>query len=224
MTRQSSAAWRHRLGLRSGLARFLVAAIVGVVAALCAPAAWTTRFQVIVGWDVGAAIFLGLSWILIARATPPETRARAALDDPGRHAVFVIAVAAAFAGLFAAMTALHQTRSLTAPEVPAWTALALAAVALSWAVTHTAFTLRYAHLYYERSAGAPCLRFPDDDEPTDIDFAYFAFTIGMCFQVSDVTVASRDARRVVLLHGLLSFVYNTTILALTLNLVTSLLS
>jgi uncharacterized membrane protein len=217
------ARWRRWLGLRSGMARFLVAAIAGVIAALGVPAPWTTRIQVIVGWDAGAALFLVLSWNLIARTTPPETRARAARDDPGRHVVFVIAVASALAGLFAAMTALHETRSLAAHDVSAWTALALAAVAMSWTVTHTAFTLRYAHLYYDRSDGAPCLRFPDDGEPTDMDFAYFAFTIGMCFQVSDVTIMAGDARRVVLLHSLLSFVYNTTILALTLNLVTSVL-
>ncbi|HEY8080089.1 MAG TPA: DUF1345 domain-containing protein, partial [Labilithrix sp.] len=94
---------------------------------------------------------------------------------------------------------------------------------LSWVVTHTAFTLRYAHLYYRKHATAKCFQFPGTDQPSDMDFAYFAFTVGMCFQVSDVVVASSRARRAVLLHAVTSFVYNTTILALSLNLVTTLL-
>jgi len=98
--------------------------------------------------------------------------------------------------------------------------MSVATVGLSWLVTHTAFTLRYAHLYYR---GGPAdeggLEFPGDDKPDDFDFAYFAFTIGMCFQVSDVAVTDRHIRRTALLHSLMSFAYNTVIIALVLNLV-----
>lgn len=97
------------------------------------------------------------------------------------------------------------------------------AVVLSWVVTHTMFTLRYAHLYYgDGEVGG--LDFPGVEPPVDDDFAYFAFTIGMCFQVSDVVISSSRIRREALLHALLSFVYNTVILALSLNLVFSLSS
>jgi uncharacterized membrane protein len=93
-------------------------------------------------------------------------------------------------------------------------------VAVTWGVTHTSYTLRYAHLYYrDRGSGEGGLVFPGDERPCDLDFAYFAFTIGMCFQVSDVTIASRRIRRGALLHALLSFAYNTAIVAFTLNLV-----
>ena len=101
--------------------------------------------------------------------------------------------------------------------------LTLASIALSWTMTHTAYTLRYAHLYY-RSGGRHGLQFPGDEAPADIDFAYFAFTVGMCFQVSDVTVSTTACRRAVLLHATLAFVYNTMILALALNLVFGLMS
>ncbi len=92
-------------------------------------------------------------------------------------------------------------------------------MALSWALTHTAFTLRYAHLYYREDAeGVGGVEFPGGARPSYFDFAYFAFTIGMCFQVSDVAVSSPQIRRAVLLHATLSFLYNTAILAFVLNL------
>jgi uncharacterized membrane protein len=93
-------------------------------------------------------------------------------------------------------------------------------VAICWALTHTAFALRYAHLYYREDAeGVGGVDFPGKGAPTYFDFAYLAFTIGMCFQVSDSAVTSPQIRRAVLLHALLSFVYNTAILAFVLNLV-----
>ena len=101
------------------------------------------------------------------------------------------------------------------------------AIALSWILTHTSYTLRYAKLYYrdpQRPRDAGCLNFPGKGPPADIDFAYFAFTIGMCFQTSDISVETREMRREVLVHALLSFVYNTMIVALALNLAISLFS
>jgi len=95
-------------------------------------------------------------------------------------------------------------------------ALCVATVVISWLLTHTAFTLRYAHLYYRGKASGG-LEFAGGEPPDDLDFAYFAFTIGMCFQVSDTAVASREIRRTVLVQALLSFAYNTVVLALSLN-------
>jgi uncharacterized membrane protein len=103
-------------------------------------------------------------------------------------------------------------------------ALCIVAVISSWVLTHTGYTLRYAHLYYRDDAeGEGGLLFPSATTPAPppayIDFAYFAFTVGMCFQVSDVTVCSRQIRRAVMVHALLSFAYNTVILAVAVNLV-----
>ncbi len=88
---------------------------------------------------------------------------------------------------------------------------------LSWFVTHTLYSFRYARLYYLRGDGDG-LGFPGQRKPADIDFAYFSFTIGMCFQVSDVAVSCSRIRRTALGHALLSFVYNTTIVSLAMNL------
>jgi uncharacterized membrane protein len=97
--------------------------------------------------------------------------------------------------------------------------LCIVTVVVSWLVTHTAFTLRYAHLYYrEDDEGIGGVEFPGGRPPTYFDFAYFAFTLGMTFQTSDVSISSGAIRRTVLLHSLLSFAYNTAILAFALNL------
>lgn len=202
----------------------IVAAAVGLFAMLLTPGALPFRIRAVVGWDSGALVFLVLAWLMIARASPDSTRTRAALEDPGRHVVFVLALMGSLFSLFAAVVVLRQIKTLPPEQVPVWTGLALASVVLSWTVTHTAFTLRYAHLYYRRHGTTHCLQFPGTDAPSDLDFAYFAFTIGMCFQTSDVTVSSSRTRRAVLVHGIMSFVYNTTILALALNLVATLLS
>jgi uncharacterized membrane protein len=208
---------------RAAGGRLVIAVVVGVLATLLTPDTIAWHVRAMVGWDASALLFALLAWIMIARASPAETRLRAALEDPGRRVVFVIAIAASVFSLFAAVRVLKQVRTLPPGQAEVWTALALAAVVLSWVVTHTAFTLRYAHLYYRRRGPSECLRFEGTDAPSDLDFAYFAFTIGMCFQVSDVVIASARVRRAVLLHSLVSFAYNTTILALALNLVTTLL-
>lgn len=204
--------------------RLVLCAVVGLCATLSTSGSLPLRVRAIVGWDAGALVFIALAWTMIARASPSATRSRAALEDPGRRLVLFLAFAASAFSLFAAVIVLRRIRSLPPSLVPLWTALALGSVALSWVVTHTVFTLRYAHLYYSHHGATRCLQFPGTETPSDLDFAYFAFTIGMCFQVSDVTVTSSRARRAVLAHGLVSFVYNTTILALSLNLVTNLLS
>ncbi len=209
---------------RHAAARLLFATLTAMIAVgLLTPATQTWWQRMIIGWDSGALTLVMLAWTVILRADSASTKQRAGSDDPGRHAVFVIALMASLFSLFAAAFVFKQVRGLAGHEQTTWTILTLAAIALSWTMTHTAYTLRYAHLYY-RASGHHGLQFPGDEAPADIDFAYFAFTVGMCFQVSDVTVSSTVCRRAVLLHATLSFVYNTMILALALNLVFGLMS
>ncbi len=201
--------------------RFAWAFALGLAAGWLSPSRLPRNVRAMVGWDVGALVFVVLAWILVLRASPEGTKARAGVEDPGRHAVFVVAIAASLFSLFAAVFVLRQLKTFPAPDVPIFSGLALAAVALSWVVTHTAFTLLYAHIYYRGHSEEPCLKFDGPTAPRDLDFAYYAFTIGMCFQVSDITISRSDVRASTLAHALVSFVYNTTILALALNLVTS---
>ena len=209
--------------------RLLISTACGVITfAWLTPSRIEWPVRAIAGWDVASLALLALAWRIILRADARETRRRASEDDPGHYMVFVIAVVASLISLFAATVALREVKTFPGADAMLWTVLTLAAVALSWILTHTAYTFRYAHRHYrdsdrdKRSDGG--LKFCGTDEPSDIDFAYFAFTIGMCFQVSDVVVLSTEMRREVLVHAVLSFVYNTAILALALNLVVSVMS
>jgi len=205
------------------LGRSVLAAMVGLTAALVVPARAGYAIRLLAGWDTTALVMSGLAWWLISRAGAPETRRHAAADDPGRTAVWALLLVASTVSVFATSTVLRQARALAPDARGLFVAGCLLAVSSSWTLTHTVYTLRYAHLYYrDDGAGEGGLTFPSVGKstlPTYLDFAYFAFTIGMCFQVSDVTISRREIRRAALAHALLSFAYNTVILAVALNLV-----
>jgi uncharacterized membrane protein len=198
----------------------------GVALATGLAAYWIARGRMadsaplLVGWNAAGLALLVVSWILIGDCDAHATRDRAGSEDPGRTLVYVIVVLTSAVSLFAATVLVRGARSIPADAKQAVILLCLATVGLAWAMTHTAFTFRYAHLYYREDAeGIGGLTLPGDERPSYFDFAYFAFTIGMCFQVSDVCITSHQIRRTVLLHAIISFVYNTAILAFVLNLV-----
>jgi uncharacterized membrane protein len=143
-------------------------------------------------------------------------------DAPGFSFVVVAACARLLRGGL-----LRSDKGGAQPHLPLHITLTLLAVISSWAVVHTVFGLRYAHTYYgdgedpRRHAGG--LDFPGERAPDYMDFAYFSFVIGMTFQVSDVQITSRGLRQLVLVHGILSFAFNTIILALTINTLSALL-
>jgi uncharacterized membrane protein len=179
--------------------------------------------RLIAAWNIVALVMLSFAWRVIWAADADETRARAAGEDPGRHAVWVLATLSSTFSLFAAVAVLSKARTLAPGHSWWWAVLCLAAVGSSWLLTHTGWALRYAHLYYrDDSEGVGGLTFPSEAgqsrAPDAFDFAYFAFTIGICFQTSDVCVTSPQIRRAVLFHSCQSFAYTTAILALTLNL------
>ena len=205
---------------RYGLVRVGIALSCGVVAALVVGSRHSWPVSLISGWDVSSVLLLALAWLSIFFADAPETQSRAAADDPGRTAVYGLILLTCATSLLAAVFVQRQGAAVAPRSEAVLAALCLATVALSWTLTHTAFTLRYAHLYYrEDPDGVGGAEFPGGAMPTYMDFAYFAFTVGMCFQVSDVQVTSQQIRRAVLLHATMSFLYNTAILAFVLNLV-----
>jgi uncharacterized membrane protein len=158
--------------------------------------------------------------VIITTADANETKRRAGSEDPGRNVIWALVLVACTFSLFASSVVVRGSAALPPEDRRELIGLCLLAVVVSWMLAHAAFTLRYARLYYR---GAPQdeggIDFAGGEKPDDFDFAYFSFTIGMCFQVSDMSVTDRIIRRTVLLHGLLSFAYNTVILALALNLV-----
>jgi uncharacterized membrane protein len=193
-----------------------------------APAWLKPLVRVVACYDAGVVAMLLQYWGVAMRANAAQTRARAAAQDAGRDVVFELTLMAVAFGFVAAFAILGPGPRDRTPEHEAiFYALALAAVALGWLLIHTMFSFRYAHLYYRVresvTASDHGLIFPRDDEPCFLDFAYFSFVIGMTFQVSDVQVTSKGIRRLVLAHGLISFSYNTAILALVVNVVSGLL-
>lgn len=202
--------------------RLLIAVGLGLSTTLLSPASLHWLQRGLLGWNLGVLGLLISFWWIIARSNAGETAARADIEDPGRSAVWLIAVAASLINLFGAIVALRLSGSLPGGHNLGWSLMSGLAVILSWVLTHTCFALRYAHQHYE--SDKPGFDFPGDEDPDDMDFAYFAFTIGMCFQTSDVSIQLSNIRRTVLGHCLISFLYNTIVVALTLNLILKYLS
>ncbi len=145
----------------------------------------------------------------------PHISRVAAYQDDGRFLMLLLTGAGAFASL-AAIVAELGLAGRGAPQL----ILAMVTIALSWATIHSTFALHYAHEYYRDGKGSG-LKFPGDEPPDYWDFVYFAFVIGISAEVSDVSVTSKVIRRTVTAHGIASFLFNTALLALTVNIAAS---
>ena len=205
---------------RRAIVRATVSLAAGAVAYALTCALLPGTAAVLLGWNAAGLVLLALSWATIGTADADRTQERAGSEDPGRTLVNVIVILTSGVSLFAAAALVPGGHAPDATAHQARVALCLLTVALAWTMTHTAFTFRYAHLYYREDAeGIGGVTFAGNDVATYFDFAYLAFTIGMCFQVSDACVTSSQIRRTVLLHAVISFVYNSVILAFVLNLI-----
>src|SRR5580698_115660 len=205
----------------SARARLLVAMVVGAVALVVAAILTPWQVAVLAGWD-GAA----LAWILVVLRTivgrdAVATRAVSTREDNSRAAADVIIVAASLASLIGVVLALIKAAQDKGAAHNWITAVAGLTVALSWASVHLLFTMRYARLYYQGGGG---IDYHDDRKADYGDFAYVAFTLGMTYQVSDTDLTSKDIRRTALRHALLSYVFGTGVVAMTINVVAGLLS
>jgi uncharacterized membrane protein len=204
--------------------RFLGTAIVlAFVSSLALQPWFSPRLLLLASWDIGALCYLGLGWLVIARTDETLTRVRAQRYDPSGYVIFLLVVTAASASFVAIGFMVGDIKDL-----PFWPraerlTLSVAALLLSWLLIHTVFAFHYARLYYSQPDGREehrgGLKFPDDDEPDYLDFAYYSFVVGMTSQVSDVAVLSRQMRRLTMIHGVLSFVYNIAILAMSINII-----
>ena len=205
--------WNNRL-VAFGLAGTAAALLV-----FAAPSWLTGTTRAIAAYDLGTIVLLLVLWIVAMQSDARKTLARASAEDPGRNALFAVVLVGAAVALASAVTILGRgphVASLHEKEIVY--GVGIAAVILGWALIHTLFTFRYAHLYYYKDAddneADRGVEFPGTAEPNDYDFAYVAFGIGMTYQVADVKITDRGVRRLVLFHGLVSFVYNTAIVAL----------
>lgn len=205
--------------LRGALLARAGAAVAAALCFLFLPASLGWVIRVVSAWDLAVLILIGEGWFAIARSSPAQTRRYATIEDPGRIALLAISLGASAISLIAALLMVTQDQVELA-RAPNWLRLLLSGAAIvgAWALLHTSYTLHYARLYYADPSTIDSLAF-FGGPPDGWDFAYFAFGIGMTFQVPDVNVLNRAMRRVVLRHQLASFAYNTAILALVINLI-----
>nr|WP_295873485.1 DUF1345 domain-containing protein [uncultured Chitinophaga sp.] len=176
-------------------------------------------------WDVFALSYISIAWLVFVWRKVPEIRAWAREDDGGRTFVTIFLLVSSFASMIIVALLMVSDE----PEKPGiYLPVAIVGILSSWALVHTTYSFHYAHLFYDddvndssRHAGG--LDFPQEKYPDYVDFAYFSFVIGMTFQVSDVEIGSRAIRRTVLIHGLLSYLLNTFVMALTINLIAGLI-
>lgn len=180
-------------------------------------------------YDVYALVSLVLLWLTVALTPRVQIRRVARRQDVGTKLIFLLVVGATAAAMVAVALLLRSGSSKTAEDFTLHLLLALTTVVFSWLLVHGVFGLRYAHTFYgdsetghETHAGGLLFPGPAKERPDYADFTYFSFVIGMTCQVSDVQVTSAKLRNLVLLHGLLSFGFNTVVLALTINIVAGL--
>jgi uncharacterized membrane protein len=198
--------------------RTFISIAIGIVAFFLLPGSLRLVTRLLVSWDISVALYLVLVYTLVFRSGLAHIRRNAVLQDDGRFLILMVTAVGAFASIAAIIFELDGTHRGT-PEL----ALATVTIALSWAAVHTTFALHYAHEFY-RGAKPGGLQFPSGDQHEDADywdFVYFSFVIGMTAQVSDVGITDKTIRRTATAHGVISFIFNTALLALMVNIAAS---
>jgi uncharacterized membrane protein len=198
--------------------RTFISAAIGIVAFFLLPGSLRLVTRLLLGWDIFATLYLVLAYIMMFRCGLAHIKRNAVLQDDGRFLILLVTALGAFASIAAIVFELGESHRGATELI-----LATVTIALSWAAVHTTFALHYAHDYY-RGAKPGGLQFPSGDEHDHADywdFVYFSFVIGMTAQVSDVGITDKTIRRTATAHGIISFIYNTALVALMVNIAAS---
>jgi uncharacterized membrane protein len=201
---------------RRRLAASFVAALIAGGAA-SGLAAW--EVSSLIAWCGAAGTFVSLAWVTTLKADSERTRAIAMREDETRVGADLIVLAASIASLVGVAFILLKASAAKGAALAGMTGLGVLSVLLAWGTVHTVFTLRYADLYYSQGGG---INFNEEGDPDYRDFAYLAFTVGMTYQVSDTNLQTKAVRRTALKHALLSYLFGTAIIAMTINIVAGL--
>ena len=197
--------------------RTFIALAAGILVCLLLPSSLRLVTRLLIGWDALIAVYLILVYSMMMNQDHSHIRRAAIMQDDGRFVLLMVTAVGAFASIAALVAELGTHRGVGELS------LAITTIALSWAAVHTTFALHYAHDYY-RHAKPGGLQFPSGDEHDHADywdFIYFSFVIGMTAQVSDVGITDKTIRRTATAHGIVSFIYNTALLALMVNIAAS---
>ena len=206
--------------------RLATALGIALAAFLAQPNWISTHTRVLVSWNLGVLIYLGLAWALVARSDAKMTHDHALSQDQSGYVIFLFVVSAACAGIVAIGFIVSTLKGL-AFWPKAWhLALSIAALISSWLLIQIVFAFHYARRYYEnhrrgKTSESGGLSFPGQQAPDYLDFAYYSFVVGMTSQVSDITTTTRSMRRLTLIHGVLAFIFNIAIVAMSINIIAS---
>jgi uncharacterized membrane protein len=206
--------------------RLISSVVIGAMAASAMPVwfemQWITR--VIIGWNVGACLYLLLAAQMMFWSSHEKMRIRAMQEDEGRLVILAFVVTASLMCLGAIVVKLALAKDLKGMLRYTHIALAALTIVSSWAFTQVMFALHYAHDYYVRDARGEHggLDFPGEQTPDYGDFLYFSCVIGTSGQTADVNITSRKMRRINMMHCVLAFFFNTTLVALTINIASGL--
>jgi len=205
--------------------RLYYSALAGVAALVLLPTSWPASLREALAWDLSAAIYLALAFRVMLTCKGQLIRARAARQDDSRVVILIIILLAITASFIAIAGVLTDAKTASYKLINL--GLAAVTILLSWTVTQVAFTLHYAHEYYRPSDGpqtfAEGLDFRGDRTPDYWDFFYFATSFGAASQTSDVSILTKPLRRLATLHAIISFFFNTAVLALSINLAASMI-
>ena len=203
--------------------RLTVQLVVGAAVAGVLVIVGPWQLAVLGGWIAASTVYLLAAWSVIGRADGVETERISTTEDDSRATRGLIIVTASVVSLPGAALALKEaTESDDSSQQALLTIAAIAAVVVSWFAVHTDFTLRYAHAYYTPPVGG--IEFAGVDRPDYLDFAYVAFTVGMCYQISDTALLTAPFRRTLLRHALLSYLFGAVIVAVVINVVAGLVN
>jgi uncharacterized membrane protein len=210
-----------------GRPRLFIGMLCGLLAAPLLPGDISGTTRAILAWDIGVIVFLAGAALLFTTERLNHMAADAEAQEEGEWTVFWLTVAAVTFSFVAVIEEFSGTKELPPAQRNLHVILVAVTLLVSWLMTHTTFAFRYAHEYYEIDSGGVGivggLEFPGEKRPDYLDFLYFALVLGMTFQVSDVQITARKFRRLAAAHGLLSFLYNTIIVALTVNIAAGML-
>ena len=205
--------------------RLIASVVVGVAVFFLEPAAWHRATRLLIAWNVGTILDIGLNLVIMSRATTKTITWRAGATDDGKWAILILTSIAALAALAAIFAQLAITKDLHGLPKSLHLGLAGLTILSAWIFIHMTFALHYAHEFFDqakieegedpkRRGG---LNFPGTQVPDYWDFLYFSFIIGVASQTADVSITSKAMRRTSLAHSILSFFFNSAILALTIN-------
>ncbi|CAM3683821.1 DUF1345 domain-containing protein [Mucilaginibacter galii] len=210
--------------------RLIIAIVVSLIVAFAIKSALPVTETILISWISFAFSLIIPEWITIITIHPRDLHKIATLQDSSRTFIFLFVLAGSLISLLSIAFLMKSPEHASTAQVTGHVILTISSVIISWWLVHTVFTLRYAHQYYDTnnddgSKKPACgLEFPNEKEPDYLDFVYYSFNIGVAFQVSDINITSRKMRRLTWIHSLISFAFNTAIVALSINITSEIIS